>query len=191
MGFTSLDILMLVLVGGAAVLGWMRGFVFEVLALFAFVLVVLAVRLLHLPATEFLRDYVGTSSGAATLAFVMVAGGTYAIGRLIANGIGKRTRNSILGPIDRVLGLGFGTLKGLIVASLGFMLLVLVLDVMNGGPRMRPEWMTQSRSYPLLNATSASIGEFVDKRKRGLPLFDEADDADEAPKSKRKSARDE
>ncbi len=187
MGLTALDILMLVLVGGAAVLGWMRGFVFEVLALFAFVLVVLAVRLLHLPATGILRDYVGTSSGAATLAFVLVAGGTYAIGRLIANGIGSRTRNSILGPIDRVLGLGFGAVKALIIASLAFMLAVLLLDTWNGGPRMRPEWMTQSRSYPLLNATSASIGEFVDKRKRGIPLFDEAE---EAPKSKGKAARD-
>jgi len=187
MGFTSLDILMLVLVGGAAVLGWMRGFVFEVLALFAFVLVVLAVRLLHLPATELLRDYVGTSSGAATLAFVLVAGGTYAFGRIIANAIGSRTRNSILGPIDRVLGLGFGAVKALIIASLAFMLAVLLLDTWNGGPNERPEWMTQARSYPLLNATSASIGEFVDKRKRGLPLFEEEDDA---PKAKRKRDRD-
>lgn len=174
MGLTGLDIIFLVLVGGAAVLGWMRGFVFEVLALFAFVLVVLAVRLFHLPATEMLRGFVGTSAGAATLAFVLVAGVTYAVGRLVANAIGKRTRNSVLGPIDRVLGLGFGALKGLIVASLGFLLLVLVLDFVRGGPNNRPEWMIHSRSYPLLNATSASIGEFVDRRRRGEPLFEEA-----------------
>lgn len=175
MGFTALDIIVLVVVGGAAVLGWMRGFVFEVLALFAFILVVLAIRMFHLPATEFLREPIGTAAGAATLAFVLVAGGTYAVGRLIANAIGKRTRNSILGPVDRALGFGFGALKGLIVASLGFLLAVLALDTMYGGPNDRPEWMIQSRAYPLLNATSASIGEMVDRRKRGLPVFGEDD----------------
>jgi membrane protein required for colicin V production len=31
--------------------------------------------------------------------------------------------------------------------------------------------MTQSRTYPLLNATSAGIADFVDRRRRGLPVF--------------------
>lgn len=190
MGLTGLDIIVLLGVGGAAIFGWMRGFVCEVLSLVALVLVVLAVRFLHLPATAALRDFVGSTSGAAVFAFALVAGVTWVGGRMIANAIGKRTRTSVLGPVDRALGFGFGALKGLIVATLGFMLLVLVLDLWGGGPSGRPDWMRDARTYPLLNATSASVGELVDKRKRGVPLFgeddDEAVDADRAaPKKKR------
>lgn len=57
--------------------------------------------------------------------------------------------------------------------SLGFLLVTLAVDTVGGGPAERPDWMTQSRTYPLLNATSASIAEFVDKRRRGEPVFGE------------------
>ena len=40
----------------------------------------------------------------------------------------------MLGPVDRALGFGFGALKGLIFASLLFLLLVLVIDTFGGGP---------------------------------------------------------
>jgi membrane protein required for colicin V production len=110
-------------------------------------------------------------SGAAVLAFAIITGVTYIGGRLVANAIGARTRTSILGPVDRALGFGFGALKGLILASLVFLLATLVLDTMSGGASRRPEWMTKSRTYPLLNATSASIADFVDRRRRGKPVF--------------------
>ena len=38
--------------------------------------------------------------------------------------------------------------------------------------------MTAGRTYPLLNATSASIAEFVDRRRRGEPVFGNETDAD-------------
>ncbi|GAA0730765.1 CvpA family protein [Sphingomonas japonica] len=178
MDLTGLDILVLLIVGGAAVLGFLRGFVTEVLSLMAWVFVVFAVRLFHTPLTAMFLGSVGTAAGAATLAFAIIAGVTYFAGRLVANMVGSRTRSSILGPIDRALGFGFGLLKGVILVSLAFLLLVLVLDTLSGGPLQRPDWMTQSRTYPLLNATSAEVADFVDKRRRGEPLF-EREQADE------------
>ena len=172
MGLTALDIVVLLLVAGAAVLGGMRGFVAEVLSLFAWVAMVAALKLFHVPLAAALSQVIGTVSGAAVAAFAIIAGVTYFGGRLVANAIGKRTRTSILGPVDRALGFGFGALKGLILASLGFLLMTLVLDTARGGPAQRPEWMVTSRTYPLLNATSASIADFVDRRRRGLPVFD-------------------
>lgn len=177
MGLSAIDIIVLLAVGGAAVLGVMRGFVTEVLSLGAWLLVVLALRLLHTPLAAMLAAPVGTVQGAAVLAFALIAGVTFFGGRLIANAIGSRTRSGFLGPVDRALGLGFGALKGLILVSLGFLLVTLVVDTVGGGPSRRPDWMTQSRSYPLLNATSASIAEFVDRRRRGEPVFGEDTDA--------------
>ena len=171
MALTGLDIVFLLIVGGAAVLGFVRGFVTEVLSLFAWVAIVFVIKLFHLPLSHALAPMIGTPAGAAVLAFALLSGVTYFGGRLVANAIGARTRDSILGPIDRALGLGFGALKGLILASLGFLLMTLVLDTVHGGPLNRPEWMTSSRSYPLLNATSASIADFVDRRRKGEPVF--------------------
>jgi membrane protein required for colicin V production len=171
MALTGLDIVVLIIVGGAAVLGFVRGFVTEVLSLFAWVAIVFVIKLFHLPLSHILAPMIGTPAGAAVLAFALLSGVTYFGGRMVANAIGARTRDSILGPIDRALGLGFGALKGLILASLGFLLMTLVLDTVHGGPSNRPEWMTGSRSYPLLNATSASIADFVDRRRKGEPVF--------------------
>lgn len=172
MGLTALDIVVLLLVGGGAVMGLMRGFVTEVLSLIAWIFIIFALKLLHAPITHFLSGWVGTVAGSAVLAFAIIAGGTYFGGRLVANAIGSRTRTSILGPLDRALGFGFGGLKGLIFASLLFLLIVLVTDTVSGGPSRRPTWITKSRTYPLLNATSASVADIVERRRRGEAMFD-------------------
>jgi membrane protein required for colicin V production len=171
MGLTATDMLVLVLVGGAAALGAMRGFVTEVLSLLAWMFVVFALKLAHTPLTKMLTGPIGTVAGAAVLAFALIAGVTWIGGRMVARGIGERTRTSVLGPVDRALGFGFGALKGLILASMGFLLLVLLLDTVHGGPAYRPQWLVHSRTYALLNVTSASIADFVDRRRRGQPVF--------------------
>ena len=171
MGLTALDILVLIAVLGAAVMGLVRGFVTEVLSLFAWVAVTAALKLFHIALAQTLTRVVGTPSGAAVLAFAIIVAVVYVGGRWVARAIGARTRSSVLGPVDRALGFGFGALKGLILVSLAFLLVALVVDTARGGAARRPEWMTQSRTYPLLNATSAGIADFVDRRRRGLPVF--------------------
>jgi membrane protein required for colicin V production len=177
MNLTALDILVLLAVGGAATLGIMRGFVTEVLSLFAWIGIVFALKLFHVPLTHALTGVVGTTTGAAVLAFAILSGGTYFGGRMVANAIGSRTRDSVLGPVDRALGFGFGALKGLILVSLAFLLVVLMTDTVRGGPTHRPEWLTSARVYPLLNETSAAIADFVDRRRKGEPVFRNADNA--------------
>ncbi|MEH3047720.1 CvpA family protein [Sphingomonas adhaesiva] len=171
MGLHGLDIIVLALVALTALFGARRGFVGEVLALFAWVAMVFALKLFHLPLARALAGIVGTASGAAVLAFVLLAGGSYVAGKLVVGAISRRTRTSVLGPIDRALGFGFGALKGVILASLAYLFVVLVLDVMGGGPTRRPGWLVQARSYPLLSATSAGIADFVDRRRKGEPVF--------------------
>ncbi|HEX8486252.1 CvpA family protein [Sphingomonas sp.] len=182
MALTALDIIVLLAVLGSAALGFKRGFVTEVLSLFAWVAVVAGLKLFHISLAQALTGVVGTASGAAVLAFAVIVGITWFGGRMVARAIGARTRESILGPVDRALGFGFGAIKGLILVSLVFLLTAMVVDTARGGPAQRPAWMTDSRTYPLLNATSAGIGDFVDRRRRGQPVFGaRAADAGEAP----------
>ncbi|WP_066682302.1 CvpA family protein, partial [Sphingomonas sp. CCH9-E2] len=142
MGLTAIDILVLLGVGAAAITGAMRGFVTEVLSLMAWLLVVAAIRFLHTPVAAALAEPVGTVQGAAVLAFALLGGIAYFGGRVVANAIGSRTRSGFLGPVDRALGLGFGAVKGLILASLAFLVVALAVDTVSGGPAQRPEWMT-------------------------------------------------
>ena len=173
MTLTGLDIIVLLVIGGAAILGFMRGFVTEVLALLAWLLIVLALKLFHTPLGEALAGVVGTAQGGAVLAFAILSGVTYFGGRMLANTLGARMRESFLGPVDRALGFGFGALKGLVLVSIAFLLLVLVFDTVRGGPAKRPEWITSSATYPLLDKSSATIADFVDRRRKGEPVWGE------------------
>ena len=163
---TAFDIIVLFLLGSGAIFGFLRGFTQEVLTLLAWVLIVVAIKFLHTPVTEMLYDPVGTEAGAAVLAFLAIVIVTYVGGRLIAKKIGEKSRKSVLGPFDRVLGFGFGALKGLIGATLLFLLVVMLFELAYGGGSKRPEWMTQSRTYPLLNASGDALSGFIRERQQ-------------------------
>ncbi len=162
---TALDIIALVLIGGGAIFGWIKGFVHEALSLIAWVLAVVAVKFLHTPLTDWLSAPVGTPSGAAALAVVILFGGTFIVGRLLAKALGNRTRQSVLGPVDRVLGLGFGFVKGLIIATLIFIAITFVTDRFWSSPAARPDWLRNARSYQLLDASSRAMVDWLDERR--------------------------
>jgi len=67
-----------------------------------------------------------------------------------------------LGPVDRFLGGGFGMLKGLVGAAMFFLLANLATDMVYGPNAERPNWMTTSRTFPLLNASGRAIVDMVD-----------------------------
>jgi membrane protein required for colicin V production len=169
-GLTGLDIIVLtmIIVGGA--LGFSRGFVQEALSLIAWILGILAVRLFHTPVTRLVESYVETESGASVLAFVLLFGVTFGLGKWLSTSLGTRVRDSALGSVDRLLGSGFGMIKGLIVATLLFLLLSLAHGIIFGVEN-KPEWMVKSRTYPLLNASAAALSDFADayQGKEGDP----------------------
>lgn len=164
---TAFDIVVLLIVGVAAVGGFMRGFVQEVLSLLGWALAIFAIRFLHTDLTAFLYNYIGTPSGAAVLAFALLLLIPYAAMKLIASKAGRSTRNSVLGPIDRVLGFGFGGVKGVIVVVMAFSVLVLGYDTV-WGPTGRPTWMTTARTYSFVNAAADAMVELIDQRQQRL-----------------------
>lgn len=177
---TALDIVVLLLIGGNAILGIRRGFTSEVLSMLALVLAIAAVRLFHAPVTDLLTAFVGTGSGAAVLAFALLFGVVWYGGKMIAGVIGGRMRSSIIGPADRVLGAGFGALKGLLIATVAFVAFAIVYDTLYGADTRRPEWMEASRTYPLLNASGRAMSEWLaERRRQGGLLGGEEATADE------------
>lgn len=185
---TAMDIVVLLLMGGNAILGFRRGLVCEALSLVGIIMAIAAVRLFHAPVAELLTGFIGTEGGAAVLGFSLVFGITWFVGRLIARKVGERTTASLLGPVDRILGLGFGALKGLLIATAAFVGFAMVYDTLFGEDVARPEWMRRSRTYPLLNASGRAMSEWLAERRASGGLMglageaapDEANDADAA-----------
>ena len=165
MGLTALDIIVIILVGAGLVFGFLRGFVFEILSLFAWFLAIIALRYLHGPVTDALTAPVGTVAGASVLSFALVFGLVFIAGKLASRRVGTRVRKSVVGPVDRILGGGFGALKGLIGATLLYLTANLVYDTIWGRAAERPEWMAQSRTYPLLHTSGEAIVDLVEARR--------------------------
>ncbi len=162
---TGFDLAVLLLLAVGAIGGFLRGFVQELLALFAWVFALFAIRSLHTPLTAIVEEYVGTPSGASVLAFALLLMVPYGVVKLASRWLGEKSRTSVLGPIDRVLGFGFGGVKGLIIAVLAFSVLVLGYDTV-WGIGGRPTWITQSRSYPFINASSEALVKMIAERRR-------------------------
>ena len=76
MNLNGIDIMVLLVVGGSALLGIKRGFVTEVLALFAWAAMVFALKIFHLPLSKILAGTIGTPSGAAVLEIAAIVADT-------------------------------------------------------------------------------------------------------------------
>ena len=164
---TALDVFVFLLLFGGAAVGFVRGFVHEVISLIAWIVAIAMLKLFHGQLwTGLERSFHSSPAAAAVLAFAILFIPTFLLVKLVARSLGGRTRRSpILGPIDRVLGGGFGALKGLLGATLFFLLANLATDMVYGPQADRPLWMSKSRTYPLLNASGRAIVDWVEARR--------------------------
>lgn len=164
---TGFDLIVLVLVGVGATAGFLRGFVQEILSLAAWCLALFAIHHLHSPLTLWFYQHMESVPGAAVLSFTLLLLIPYAGMKLIAGRMGEASRSSLLGPVDRVLGFGFGTIKGTIIAVLAFSVLVLGYDTV-WGPAGRPEWITSARTYPFVDTASDELVQMIGERRQML-----------------------
>lgn len=164
---TALDVFVFLLLIGGGAIGFVRGFVHEVMSLFAWVAAIAMLKLFHTQLwTGLINSFGWGSATAAILAFATLFVPTFVFVKVLARSVGGRTRrHSVLGPFDRVLGGGFGALKGLLGVTLFFLLANLATDMFYGPEAERPEWMIKSRTYPLLNASGRAIVDWVEARR--------------------------
>lgn len=169
---TALDVFVFLLLIGGAAIGFVRGFVHEVISLFAWIVAIAMLKLFHTQLWTGLDNTTDVSPAAgAVLAFAILFVPSFLGVKLLARQIGGKTRkHSLLGPVDRMLGGGFGALKGLLGVTLFFLLANLATDMVYGPQADRPEWMTRSRTFPLLNASGRAIVDWVEARRKSTAL---------------------
>lgn len=164
---SGFDIIVWLVVGAAALGGLSRGFVQEILSLCAWLVAIIAIRLFHNDLSLALTGETFSETSAAILAFVILLFVPYGAVRMLATKLGKKSRQSVLGPVDRVLGLGFGAVKGIMLVVVGFSLLVLGYDMV-WGEAGRPLWLREARSYQFVDAASRALVEIIAERREEL-----------------------
>jgi membrane protein required for colicin V production len=171
---TQFDILVAALLLISAAIGFARGAAREIAAMVA-LFAAAALAVLGLPTTGPLaRHFVHTPWMASVAALIVVFGVTYVILRLFGAAIANRVqRTSVLGALDRSVGLAIGLVRGLVVLG------VLNLMFNAATPRdLQPHWITGARTWPL----SQNMGRFLtalapkglDVAGRMKPAFDRA-----------------
>jgi membrane protein required for colicin V production len=165
---TSFDVIVALLVGLAALAGLARGFVGEITSLFAWVAGILAVRFFHDPAKVLAARFTGTESGGAILAFVVLFLGAFLVVRVFGGQLSRGTKASLVGPVDRLLGLGFGAAKGVLAAALLFLLTHLTYETIDPGQPM-PVWLATAQTAPTLAMVSKVLVDFVEEQRRVAP----------------------
>jgi membrane protein required for colicin V production len=152
----GLDILIAIIVIVAAVGGFVRGLVQEVLSLASWVMAALALHFLHPALTDGLRNLYRAEPAVSLLAFVLLLLIPYAAMKVIIGNASGASDGAVLGPIDRVLGFGFGGVKGALIAVFAFALLVTRFDEA-WGYKGRPEWIITARTYAAADAFSRQL----------------------------------
>jgi membrane protein required for colicin V production len=168
MALTSFDVVVLILVSLAALAGLARGFVGEIVSLIAWVAGIAAVRFFHTPAKAIAVQWTGTEAGGAILAVVVLFLGAFIAVRVVGGMVSNTTKASVIGPVDRSLGLGFGAAKGVLAAALLFLLANLTFDTIDPG-EPSPEWLAKARTAPTLAMVSKALTDFVEVQRRVEP----------------------
>lgn len=171
---TQFDIIVLVLLGISAAVGFARGAVREVVALVALVFAA-GLAVFGLPGFGPLfrkvihPDWLGT-----TAAIVVVFGVAFVALRLIGAGMAHSVQKTqVLGFLDRSLGLLIGLARGLVVLGALFLMFNAATP-----EDLRPRWITGAHTWPLASAMGRVLDELapkgLDVAGRLKPAFDRA-----------------
>lgn len=172
----GLDIIIAIIVGVAAIGGFTRGLVQEVLSLASWIMAAFALHFLHPALTQGLRELYPVEPAVSLLAFALLLLIPYAAMKVIIGTASGPSEGAVLGPIDRVLGFGFGAIKGVLIAVFAFSLLVIGFDD-SWGYKGRPQWITGARTYAAADAFSRQLLPAIAVRRDQLRRESEAQDA--------------
>jgi len=132
------------------VIGMLRGFVREVLSLASWILaIVIALKFAPLAASQ-LQGVIQAAPARIAIAYALVFFGVLIVGAIVSHLVSVLIRSSGLRPIDRMLGLGFGLLRGVL-------LIVAVVMIAGFSSLHEESWWQQSRLASQLQPAAKSL----------------------------------
>ena len=137
-----LDLLLAVIVGGSIVFGFLAGFARAGVSFLAAILGVLFGFWFYGIPADFIHRYVGSQTFSNIAGFLVVFFVCVLMGALIGKLLAKLLKWTGLSWLDRMMGAGFGLVRG-VVAAVAFVSILLAFT-----PRPIPNWMTGSLLLP-------------------------------------------
>lgn len=157
---TTIDIIILIVIGAGAVAGFMKGFIRQLASILGLVVGLLAAKALHASLAEKLCPALTESMTIAQiLAFIVIWIAVPLIFTLVASVLTKAMEAISLGWLNRWLGCGLGALKFLLLASL----LICVIDFIDPDNKLFSE--TKKNESLLYYSVEMFAGMFVPAAK--------------------------
>ena len=150
MPISWLDIILIVIMLISGFLAMVRGFTREVLSIFSWAMAAVAALYFTPRYYEVLSPYIDNPSIAQIAFAAAVFIITLIVVSLITFRISDKVLDSRVGALDRSLGFVFGLARG-------FLLVAIVFILFTALARDQPEWVTNARSYPVLQRTQVAI----------------------------------
>jgi membrane protein required for colicin V production len=150
MHLTLLDGIVIAIVVISAVLAMVRGFVREVLSVGSWVAAAGAAYFFHGPVVPLVRPYIASDTVATIIAAAVVFFVALIIASYVTMKISDVVIDSRMGTFDRILGFGFGAVRGLV-------LLVVALLFFSWLVPQPPAWVSEARTKPMLDTVGARL----------------------------------
>jgi membrane protein required for colicin V production len=154
MAFPIFDSIVVGIILVSAALSSFRGFTREILAITSWIAAGLSAAFLYPYGVPYAQQHVPNPTLALALAilsiFLLTLIGVSFMTSKIADGVAQ----SRIGALDRTLGLVFGTVRGFLICTLGFLFFTWFL----GHDSRQPDWLRSSRTRPLLETSSSALG---------------------------------
>jgi membrane protein required for colicin V production len=154
MPISWLDIILVAIMLVSGLLAMVRGFTREVLSIFSWAVAAVAALYLTPKYWQLVQPYFPSE----TAAQVVFGAGVFVIVLIVVSlvtlRISDRVLDSRVGAFDRTLGFIFGLARG-------FLLVAIVFVIFSALVKVQPEWVTNARSYPLLEETQTAIESLI------------------------------
>jgi len=148
--FGGFDVVVFIILGFSGILAFSRGISRELISIIALLVGVVGALFIFGRYQINVQSFIKPAWLADGALLLGVFGLLYLLSSFLMRGWAKSIRGQKPPFLDRLLGLGFGIARGLILASL----FVLVFTLKNGKPG---DWMTHATTYPVLHKISTTL----------------------------------
>ncbi|WP_235727477.1 CvpA family protein [Kangiella shandongensis] len=176
------DWVILAIIGVSALISLLRGFVREALSLAGWIAAFFLAKFFYEPLSTLLVDHIETNSIRLGVSWAAIFIATLVVAGIINYLIGRMVDAAGMSGMDRLLGMFFGALRGVLIVAL------LVLGLKQFTPVPKDKWWGESSLIPHMEIVAAwfyeKLGEVVpdledeqDPDKSEEPLVDPESDA--------------
>ena len=150
--FGGFDVVVFIILGFSGILAFSRGISRELISIIALLIGVVGALFLFGRYQINVQSFIKPAWLADRALLLGVFGFLYIISSFLMRGWAKSIRGQKPPLLDRLIGLGFGLARGLVLASL--FVLVISKSAQNGEPA---DWMRTAKTYPILHKVSDTL----------------------------------